>query len=268
MSRPSPSVPVPVRRRRWVAVTAFTALALGSLGACSSDSDDTQDDTTQDDATTTSADGGATTTDTEAPPDTLDPELEAAMRAAMTRAEAANLVIDDFPPSGWEHLPPAEGDVGPLETCSTVDLDEHLLGLYRSDSFSTSVDPGTLQVSSSATVLDTVAAAADVLADFRTDSFVGCVDGLFNGSTDTYERTGTLTRNETAPTLGDEAVALSGEYVISPLDGTPDHTASLVVVAVRTGDLVTVLNSTAVDRNLDEELVRTLLDVLVQRQQP
>ena len=63
-------------------------------------------------------------------------------------------------------------------------------------------------------------------------------------------------------------MALSGDYVISPLDGTPDHTVTLVVVAVRTGDVVTVLNSTAVDRNLDEELVRSLLDVLVQRQQP
>jgi hypothetical protein len=241
---------------------------MGSLGACSDD-----DGTDAADPTTTApAEGAATTeatgpTDTEAPPAPLDPELEAAMREAMDRAEAANLVIDDLP-AGWEHLPPAEGDLGPLETCTTVDLDEHLLGLYRSDSFSTSVDPGTLQVSSSATVLDTVQAAADVLADFRDDAFVACVDGLFNGSTDTYERTGTLTRNETAPDLGEEAVALSGDYVISPLDGSPDHVVTLVVVAVRTGDLVTVLNSTAVDRSLDEELVRTMLDVLVARQQP
>lgn len=256
----------PTRRRlRWAATASVAVLALGSLGACSDDGNDEADATTTAPADATTTTGS--TTSTEVPPDTLDPELEATMRAAMDRAEAANLVIDDFP-TGWEHLPPAEGDAGPLETCSTVDLDTHLMGLYRSDSFSTSVDPGTLQVSTSASVLDTVEAATDVLADFRTDTFVACVDGLFNGSTDTYERTGTLTRNETAPDLGEEAVALSGDYVISPLDGTPDHTVTLVVVAVRTGDVVTVLNSTAVDRNLDEELVRSLLDVLVQRQQP
>lgn len=267
MSRRPPSTRTARTAPRWGAVAVATVLAVGALGACSDDGDDGATDATTtvpaDDAGTTEA---TATPDTEGPPDTLDPELEATMRAAMDRAEAANLVIDDFP-AGWEHLPPAEGDVGPLETCATVDLDTHLMGLYRSDSFSTSVDPGTLKVSSSATVLDTVEAATDLLADFRTDTFVGCVDDLFNASTDLYESAGSLTRNETAPALGEEAVALSGDYEITPTDGTPPSTLTMAVVAVRTGDLVTVLSATAVDRTIDEELVRSLLDVLVQRQQ-
>ena len=119
----------PTRRRlRWAATASVAVLALGSLGACSDDGNDEADaiTTAPADATTTTG----STTSTEVPPDTLDPELEATMRAAMDRAEAANLVIDDFP-TGWEHLPPAEGDAGPLETCSTVDLDTHLMGRYR-----------------------------------------------------------------------------------------------------------------------------------------
>ena len=113
--------------------------------------------------------------------------------------------------------------------------------------------------------MDSVDSATKLMEDIGTDRFLSCVNELFNGATDAYERTGSLTRNETAPSLGDEAVAMSGEFVISPLDDTPDHPVSMAVVAFRTGDMVTVLNSTAVDRNLDETLMRTLLDLLTQR---
>lgn len=85
-------------------------VATTSMGACSG-----SDNKTGDNNSTTTTVASSTTTDpgtSSTTPDTLDPELEATMRAAMDRAEAANLVIDDFP-AGWQHLPPAEGDVGP-----------------------------------------------------------------------------------------------------------------------------------------------------------
>jgi len=246
---------------RLGALSVAVALGAGSLGACSKDSGG--NDTTSASSTT-----AATTTEpgkeTTAPPDTLDPRLEADMRAAMARAEKVSLTKDDLA-TNWQSLPPAEGDEGPLEACTEVDLDTHLMGLYRSNGFSNTVDPGALQVSSSVTVMDDESAATDLMADMRTDRFVGCVNDLFNGSTDTVERKGEIKRNETAPDLGDEAVALSGEFVVSPLDGTPDHPVSMVVVAFRTGDMITTLNSTAVDRNLDEQLIRDLLDKLLQR---
>ena len=251
---------LPRRARRLM----LTVALVGSvLGGCSGDDGSTE---RADESTTTSSEAGSSGTSTTevATTVTLDPELEASMKEAMERAEAASLTFDDCP-SGWEHLPPAEGDAGPMETCTEVDLDTHLLGLYRSDGFSTSVDPGTLQASSSVTVMDSVDSATKLMEDIGTDRFLSCVNELFNGSTDAYERTGSLTRNETAPSLGDEAVAMSGEFVISPLDDTPDHPVSMAVVAFRTGDMVTVLNSTAVDRNLDETLLRTLLDLLTQR---
>lgn len=189
------------------------------------------------------------------------------MRAAMDRAEAANLVIDDFP-TGWEHLPPAEGDVGPLETCTSVDLDTHLMGLYRSDSFSTTVDPGTLKISSSATVLDDVESATEVMTDMATDRFVSCINDLFVQTTDTLEITGGLAVNESAPSLGDQAVALSGDFTVSPLDDSPDHPLTMAVVAIRTGDMISVISASGLDRTIDEPLVRDLLDRLVERQKP
>lgn len=142
------------------------------------------------------------------------------------------------------------------------------MGLYRSDSFSTTVDPGTLKISSSATVLDNVEAAGEVMDDMATDRFVDCVNDLFVQTTDTLEITGGLAVNGTAPDLGDQAVALSGDFTVSPLDDSPDHPLAMAVVAVRTGDMISVISASAVDRNIDEPLLRELLDVLVERQKP
>jgi hypothetical protein len=244
---------------------ALAVLVAGLVGACSSDDGDDGAAT----SATTSAPEVAPTATTDRvgpslPSTTTTVAADPATRAAMDRAAARNLTIDDFP-SGWQNLPPAEAEVTVVELCSTVDLDQHLLALHRSDAFSYTIEPGTLAASASVITFDEVAAAEALLADFRDDSFVQCATDQLTRSTDRYTVRGAFSRNETDPDLGEEAVALSGEFVVDPADGTPDHTITAVAVALRRGDTVVTLNSTATNRAYDEDVVRNLLTALDER---
>lgn len=240
--------------RRLIAVVATATLL---LAACSDDGDDGAEPevtTTTAAAPVTEPTGDAVTTTTRAP---VDPASE----AAMERARALNLDIDDFP-SGWQNLPQAESEVGVVELCTSVDLDEHLMALARSDAFTFTIEPGTIQASSAATVLDEEAAAVAMVQDFREDRFLQCATDTLRRDTDTYTVSGSLTRNESAPDLGDEAVALSGEFTITPTDGSPPHQLSAIVVAARKGDAVVTFSSSATDRGFEEETTRSLLTAL------
>lgn len=249
------------RPRSKVVGLAVVVLAL-LLGACA-DSDDAGEATTVTNETTIadpsagSADPGeGSTLDGEATPTTrrtVAPEIE----RAEVKAQGANLVIADFE-SGWEHLPPAEASRSALEVCSSVDLDTHLLAKYVSDSFSYTIEPGSLNVSSASWVLDGADVATGVIADFNDPGFAECAGGLFSEGTDMYSVAGTFARNEVPPALGDEAVAMSGDYTITPNDGSPVHQMSVIVVAVRSGDTIATLSGSAVDRPADPALWRDL----------
>ncbi len=251
-------------RRVHRSAAALVVCAALALSACSSDGDDEADATT----TTEAGDDTATSVPQPVGPSTSvvddGSEPDPAAEAVRERAESRNLTIDDFP-SGWQSLPPSEAEVSVVELCTTVDLDEHLLAQVRSDGFSYTIDPGTLQASSAVTVLDSEAAATDLLDDFRDDAFVRCATDALSQDTDTYDITGGLARNDSEPGLGDESVALSGDFVITPTDGTPPHSLSAVVVGIRKGDSVVTFSTTAVDRNPDEQVIQDLLTTLDQR---
>lgn len=241
--------------RRLSALLACAALV---LTGCSDDGDGDDDATTTTIAVTTTGDPLESTSSTTARP--VDPASE----AAMDRAEALNLLVEDFP-SGWQNLPQAEAEVTVVELCTTVDLDSHRLAQARSDAFTFTIEPGTLQASSAVTIVDDEAAAIQLVEDFRTDSFVRCATDTLRRDTDLYTISGSLSRNDTDPDLGDEAVALSGEFTITPTDGSPAHTLSAIVVAIRQGDTVVTFNTTASDRGFEEETTRTLLTVIDER---
>jgi hypothetical protein len=262
-------------RRHTRRLTALATCALILATACSSSGDD--DSTTP---TTDGAAAGSTTVqvdDTDAgteggtdepgrptAPETTAPRVDPESDAAMSRARSLNLTIDDFP-SGWQNLPQSEAEVGVVELCTTVDLDAHLLALARSDAFSYTIEPGTLRASTSVVVLDEEPAAVSMIDDFRQDPFVQCATDTLRRDTDTYTITGGLARNETAPDLGDEAVALSGDFTITPTDGSPPHALSAIVVAARRADTVVIFSSTATDRGFDEETTRGLLTTIDER---
>lgn len=247
--------------------TALTSLAVTAtlvLASCSGGGDD--------DGRTSSDDPTAETSATVAPADptaegtssTTESRPDPATDAAMERAERLNLTIDDLP-SGWQNFPQAEAEVGVVEVCSSVDLYAHLVALARSDAFMFTIEPGTLQASSGVTILDHEAQAVAMLADFRDDTFVECATDTLRRGTDTYTISGGLSRNETEPDLGDEAVALSGDFTITPTDGSPPHSLSAIVVAIRRGDVVVTFSSTATDRRFDEQTTRGLLTTLDER---
>lgn len=249
--------------RRPAHILAMALCAALVVASCSDDGDEPA-------ATTTTATSAPTASEpAEGPPSsesstTTRAPLDPAESEAMEQAQALNLTIDDFP-SGWQNLPPAEGEIGVVEVCSTVDLDAHRVAQARSDAFSYSIEPGTLQASTAVTILDDEAAATALIADFRTDSFVQCATEQLSRDTDTYSIDGALSRNDSAPDLADEAVALSGDFVVTPADDSPDHTLGAIVVAVRRGDTVVTFSTSAIDRGLDEETVRSLLTTIDER---
>jgi len=245
--------------RRLTALLACSALI---LAGCSDDDDDGTADqtTTTTPAVATTGEGGGPSTSASTTTRPVDPASE----AAMERAESLNLNIDDFP-SGWQNLPQAEAEVGVVELCSKVDLETHRLAQARSDAFSFTIEPGILQASSAVLIVDDEAAAVDLVEEFRTDAFVQCATDILSRNTDTYTVTGSLSRADTDPDLGDEAVALSGDFTITPTDDSPAHTLSAVVVAIRKGDTVVTFNTTASDRAFEEETTRGLLTVLDER---
>ena len=244
--------------RRLIALVACAALVLASCSDDGDDGDPAAATTTTADSGTEPADGSSTTTPT------TERRPDPAAEAAMERAQGLNLTVEDFP-SGWQNLPQAESEVGVVELCTNVDLDAHLTALARSDAFSYTIEPGTLQASSSVSILDEEEAAADMIADFRDDEFVQCATESLSRDTDTYTIDGALSRNESSPDLGDEAVALSGDFTITPTDDSPPHTLSAAVVATRKGDTVVIFSSTATDRGFDEETTRTLLTAIDER---
>lgn len=246
----------PVRR-----LIAPFVCALLLLTACS---DDDGGDDTATTTTSTSPDASDTSTTGSTAPSTTERQIDPASEAAMEKAQSLNLNIDDFP-SGWQNLPQAESEVGVVELCTTVDLDAHLLALARSDAFTYTIEPGTLQASSAVTVVDEEDQAVAMVDDFRQDSFVQCATDILRRDTDTYTVSGSLSRNDTEPDMGDEAVALSGDFTITPTDGSPAHTLSAIVVATRKGDTVVIFSSTATDRGFDEETTRSLLTTIDQR---
>lgn len=252
-------------RRVPRSAAVLVACAALALSACSDDGGDEADATTTtteviDDTPTSATEPGGVSTSIVDDGSEPDPALE----AVRERAESRNLTIDDFP-SGWQSLPPSEAETTAVLLCTTVDLDEHLLAQVRSDGFSYTIDPGTLAANSAVTVLDDEASATDLLADFRDDGFVRCATDALSQDTDTYDITGGLTRDDSAPSLGDESVALSGDFVITPTDGTPPHSLSARVVGIRKGDTVVTFSTTAVDRLPDEQVISDLLTTLDQR---
>lgn len=180
---------------------------------------------------------------------------------ARARVAAVNLAASDFS-QDWQSEPSPDGGVSALHECATSDVSSQLLAKGRSASFFLGEDPGQMQFRSTTNVFDGEAAAADLLNEFRDDAFVSCASELFNTAEDGYKVRGSLARTGSEPGLADEAVALSGDYVLTPNDGSTPSRSSAVVVAMRGGDTVVIVSAAAIDTQVDETLLRDLLDAV------
>lgn len=248
-----------VRRRPATLVAGLTLLL--TLGACSSSGGDKAEVKTN--GTSTSAAPSTTTastTATTAPSETTTgaDEPSVAEMEAQSRAAAVNLVAGDFP-SGWSAEADTSTSESALEKCATTDLATHLLAKARSDNFSKTQDQGQLQISSTVGVLDTPEAAAGLLDEFRNDTFVTCAGNSLGDGAQGFSVQGSLSRNDTEPGLGDGAVALSGDYVLTPDDGSGTHQLSAIVVAIKGNDSLAIVTAVAIDTPGDEALLRDVL---------
>ena len=251
------------RFRLAATVVASTAIVtLGVTGCTTSGGDKAAVKPTE---TTTSV--VATTASPTTTPDatTTEPKkLSPAEAAAQAKMAAINLVASDFP-SGWTSEPAVRTGDGAFSTCARSDVETNLVARATSDDFSLTQGTGEMQISSSAGVHTTPAAAMGLMNEFRDDGFVTCASDLFATTSDQYTVTGSLARNGSEPGLADEAVALSGDYVLTPNDGSTPSNLSAVVVAIRSGDTTVIMSAAGIDAPLDEMLLRDLLDALAYR---
>jgi hypothetical protein len=264
---------LPTRNRRATEVAAMAAavaLSLGlGLGACSTSGEDAGSDEPQ--ATTTAADTAVEeTTTTEADETTTteaeDPDIDPdELDDAEDRVERVNLTIDDLP-EGWTAEPNEDTDDSVMDTCSTVGLDEHTVAEASSDRFSLQQDQGVLTLETGTGYLDDESVAVDLMAELAGDEFAACAsEGLLDAGE--VEIQGELMPTSGLPELGDEATALQGDFSLTDSASGESAQLSVLVIAIRTDQVVTVLTATAIDTPGDEQLLYGLLDVIAERQE-
>ena len=245
------------------ATTATAAVIALTLASCTSTGGNTA--AVKPPETTTSA--ARTTSSTTTKPDGTTTE-PAGPSPAETRAKAkvaaVNLVASDFP-TAWQSKPASDTGVSALDKCASSAVESQLLAKGRSDNFSLSQGTGQIQISSTTGVFKDQTAAADLLNEFRDDTFVACASEVFTSNAAGYTVTGSLARNGSEPGLADEAVALSGDFVVTPDDGSTTSQMSTVVVAMRGADTVVIVSAATIDTPGDEALLRDLLDTVAYR---
>lgn len=246
------------------ALMAAAALTVG-LTACSSNGN------TEDKVSTTTAAEQSTSAGSDSSassePSTTTSDDDDATAEAEARAEAANITIDDLP-DGWTATPAdASEDDSVFDTCGDLDLDEITVAKVRSDNFDFEASDGTsLSLSSTSGVLTSEENATSMVRLLDTDEFASCVTDAFiervTGATVTGEFT--PVGSSATPKLGDQVTALQGDLTITAAgDVVP---AKLMVVAIRTDDLVTTVAASAFGAEPDGELLKDLLTLVAERQ--
>lgn len=264
-------------RRRLLSLALVAALTAGAACTSAGSGDVGGSTTTEADGTsTTEADGTTTTTEADAPDDTTTTteadapdDIDAQERDdAQDRVERIDLVAEDLP-AEWEATPaPDSAESGLLDRCTDLPVDDIVVARHRSDDFMHAPgDGGELRISSTSGYFVDDAAAEDVLGAVATEEFGTCLSDAMFGDSD-FEVDGSVRVNPDVPELGDERVALVGDYTITDPDSGDSSFMSLIVMGIRTDQVVTIVPAMAIDTPGDEQLLYGLYDLIVERQEP
>ncbi|MCB0987740.1 MAG: hypothetical protein H6519_03205 [Microthrixaceae bacterium] len=249
------------RRSRHALAAAVLLVGLTACGSNGSDKADTT--TTKADSSTTTESGDRNSTTTEATATTGSGDKADAEK----RAEAANLTIEDLP-DGWTAIPAGDSDGNNVfDTCGDLDLDEITVAKVSSDNFEhATTDGGVLNLRTTSGVLASekdAQAMVDVIGD---DAFADCTTTNFTDISEVPGMTGSVapTPTEELPDVADQVAALSGMFTIPTPQG--DSTMNVIIIGVRTGDLVTTIMGMAIDTEPDGAILQDVVNVVADRQ--
>lgn len=271
-----------MRIRTMKAVAAVMASVVLATAACGSDDDEAGTN----DPTTTEA-GGETTTTTEETTTTVEEtttieeeptteseeetttESEPEDADAAARAEAALLTAEDFPPD-FESTPHEEDDTDTelFETCAPeLDVPGETVAKANSDDF-TIGDPAAndgTQYSGATAVLSSEDIATQLVDLFGDDAFAACATESVKEAFGS-EATGEL---EVAADLGlgDQANGLQGALTVPDPETGEEVVVDLAYIAIRTGDLVTIMGGIGIGQILDSDLLSQLANAIAARQE-
>ena len=266
-------------RRRLLSLALVAALTTGAACTSAGSGDAGGTTTTEADGTSTTEadapDDTTTTTEADAPDDTTTTsEADAPdgidaqeLDDAQDRVERIDLVAEDLP-AEWEATPaPDSAESGLLDRCTDLPVDDLVVARHRSDDFMNAPgDGGELRISSTSGYFVDDAAAEEVLGAVATEEFGTCLSDVMFGDSD-LEVDGSVRTNPDVPELGDERVALVGDYTITDPDSGDSTFMTLIVMAIRTDQVVTIVPAMAVDTPGDEQLLYGLYDLIVERQE-
>ena len=248
---------MPISRRTRTAIAAVVML-VGTTACGNSSSDkDTAATTTKAETTTTSAEASTTS----------ESESESSSAAAEERAEAANLTLDDLP-DGWTSTPNGEeNDSNVFDTCGDLDLDEITVAKVSSDNFEYATsDGGGLTLTTTLGVFDSEENAQAMVDIIGEQAFADCTTTAMADLAAVPGMTGSVAPTPTGelPDVADQVGALSGEFTIPTPQG--NSTMRVMLIAVRTGDLVTTISGTAIDTEPDGALMNDVVNLVDDRQ--
>jgi hypothetical protein len=245
----------------WVAALAIFAASCGASGDKKASSTTTKPKTTTTASTTTTTSTTEPTTEDSTTTTTADP-------ADAARAKAANIVAKDFP-TGWTAAEHTTGESTFFAKCaSDIDLENETTAQAASDEFSRQVGTSQTQANSLTRILSSEDVAHSVIAKIADPAFVKCTENLIK-STGLKPGTEAGSLSPVAINdLGDEAAGIDGQ--LSGVDSGTKKQAKLGVsiVAIRTGDLVTVLTGASLNGTQpgDGALFNKLAQSIAQRQ--
>lgn len=184
---------------------------------------------------------------------------------ARARAEAANVTAADFP-SGWAGMSPPPTPRDPFFGTCAPELHIEDISVAKAESrrfFKKGTGDAVIQFSSVARVLGSENDARRAMKAFGRDSFARCLNADLRKSAGVSLRA-SLEQSRRGDSYGDEAIRITGAITITDSSGIVHIDADLL--AVRTGDVVTVLSGAATATNADNQLFRALASKIADRQ--
>lgn len=256
------------------AVAAVMASVVLATAACGSDDDEsgTNDPTTTEaggETTTTAEETTTTAEETTTSEEETTTESEPEDADAAARVEAALLTAEDFPPD-FESTPHEEDDTGTqlFEMCAPeLDVTGETVAKANSDDF-TIGDPAAndgTQYSGATAVLSSEDIATQLVDLFGDDAFAACASESVKEAFGS-EATGDL---EVAADLGlgDQANGLQGALAVPDPETGEEVVVDLAYIAIRTGNLVTIMGGIGIGQILDSDLLSELANAIAARQE-
>ncbi len=246
----------------WIAIVAIVASACGTSGKTTTTKPAKTATTAKTTTTSTTSTTGTSTTELGGGSTTTPGSA-----ADKARASAANIVARDFP-KGWTSEPGQTGSSSTFARCApNVNLDKETVAKASSPDFQR-VDTSEVRAISSTWILSSEAVARRMIATIAGPAFAKCTQELITSS---GLKAGTATGKlspQRVTGIADEAAGIDGQ--LSGIDSGTGKQATLGVsiIAIRTGDVVTVLTGAALGgtRRTDGALFQKLAQAIADRQ--